>query len=203
MYINTEEEVWKDIDGYEGSYQVSNYGRVRSKDRVSFSGRKLKGRVLKQTANKGYYMIGLYKDGKRFSKTVSRLVAKAFIPNPENKPEVNHIDENKANNHANNLEWATAKENANHGTRPDRLRKISIKNKSHKHLFKNDKLRKLNESRKVPVKQIDTETGEVINKFPSRAEANEFLGKKRTSSAISDCLSGKCKTAYGFKWERA
>ena len=194
MYFNTEEELWKDVVGYEGLYEVSNLGRVKSLRRNI---------IMKQKKVKGYNMLTLTKVGKRKGETVSRLVGHAFIPNPENKPQINHIDENKQNNHVDNLEWVTAKENANHGTRPDRLRKISIKNKSHKHLFKNEGLRKLNESRKVPVRQIDVETGEVMNEFPSRAEANEFLGKKRTSSVISDCLSGRSKTAYGFKWERA
>jgi len=193
---NTDKEIWKDVEGYEGYYQVSNYGLVRSKDRISFSGHKLKGRVLKQTVNKGYHQIGLYKDDERFCETVSRLVAKAFIPNPENKPEVNHIDENKSNNHVDNLEWVTAKENANHGTRPDRLRKIGIKNKSHKHFFKNG-------SSKAPVRQEDVETGKVMNEFPSVTEAIKSLGNKKTSSNISACLSGRRKTAYGFKWERA
>ena len=194
MYNNTEKEVWKDVVGYEGLYEVSNLGRVKSLRRNI---------IMKQKIVKGYNMLTLTKAGKQKGETVSRLVGRAFIPNPENKPQINHIDENKQNNHVDNLEWVTAKENANHGTRPDRLRKISIENKSHKHLFKNEGLRKLSESRKVLVRQIDVETGEVINVFPSRAEANEFLGKKRTSSVISDCLSGRSKTAYGFKWERA
>ena len=183
MHFNTEKEVWKDIDGYEGSYQVSNYGRVRSKDRVSFSGRKLKGRVLKQKVNKGYYVIGLYKDGKQFGETVSRLVANAFIPNSENKPEVNHIDENKANNHANNLEWVTPKENSNHGTRNSKVIPYLTWNRK-------------------PVTMIDKETNECIQTFKSINEACRALGVT-AGGGISEVCKGINKTAYGYKWKYA
>ena len=106
-------EIWKDIKEYEGLYQVSNLGRVK---RVT-TGRILKGR--KNTT--GYLQIGLCKKGIRDSKLIHRLVTETFIPNPENKAEVNHIDENKTNNMISNLEWVTAKENSNHGTRNERM----------------------------------------------------------------------------------
>lgn len=90
------EEIWKDIGGFEGLYQVSNLGRVK---------RVTTGRVLKGMASgKGYLLVGLSKNNIRSVKTIHRLVAQAFIPNPENKPEVNHIDENKTNNMVSNLE---------------------------------------------------------------------------------------------------
>lgn len=104
-------EEWKDIEGYEELYQVSNLGRVRRNGRI------LKARVKR----KGYLGVVLYNKSEPKHYIIHRLVAEAFIPNHENKPQVNHIDENKTNNTAANLEWVTAKENANHGTRNSRM----------------------------------------------------------------------------------
>lgn len=107
-------EIWRKIEGFE-SYEVSNMGRVRSLDRVSCSGHKLTGKVLIPTQNQyGYLIVSLYKNGTRYIKRVHRLVSVAFIPNPEGKPQVNHIDGDKSNNRVSNLEWATAKENCQH-----------------------------------------------------------------------------------------
>lgn len=109
------EEIWKDIKGYEGLYQVSDLGRVKSFKRDSE-------RILKPlTKTTGYKSVTLSnKQVKHQSINVHRLVADAFIPNPDNKPQVNHIDEDKTNNMVSNLEWVTAKENANHGTAIER-----------------------------------------------------------------------------------
>ena len=115
-------EIWKDIEGYEGLYQVSNLGRVTSFDSIDKLGRIRKGRVLKGIKDvKGYLLVKLYKNSIVYTKRLHRLVAETFIPNSENKPQVNHIDENKANNIVSNLEWMTAKENINHGTRNERM----------------------------------------------------------------------------------
>nr|DAQ29436.1 MAG TPA: homing endonuclease [Caudoviricetes sp.] len=115
-------EIWKDIEGYEGLYQVSNLGRVKSFDSIDKLGRIRKGRVLKGIKDvKGYLLVNLYKNSIVYTKRLHRLVAETFIPNLENKPQVNHIDENKANNIVSNLEWMTAKENINHGTRNERM----------------------------------------------------------------------------------
>lgn len=101
-------EYWKDIKGYEGLYQISNLGRVKS----FYSGKILKG--IKAT--NGYLNVRLYKNGTPHGLSIHRLVAQAFIPNPENKPEVNHIDEDKTNNKISNLEWNTRLENMRHGS---------------------------------------------------------------------------------------
>ena len=109
------EEIWKDIVGFEGLYQVSSLGRVKS------FGEGKKERILAQRQggkgykeNKGYYYVTLSKENKIYKKAVHRLVAIAFVPNPENKKEVCHKDENKHNNNVDNLVWGTHQENCNY-----------------------------------------------------------------------------------------
>ena len=101
-------EIWEDIDGYGGDYQVSNFGRVKS-----FKHRKPL--IMKPGVDAyGYPQVGLCRNNKHNSHKIHRLVAMAFIPNPLNKPEINHIDGCKSNNHVDNLEWVTAQENSRH-----------------------------------------------------------------------------------------
>lgn len=118
------QEIWKDIEGYTGLYQVSNYGNVKSLSKFvfvsnpKFTGyRHTKEKILKPGKNGlGYQLVVLRKDNKNYQMYVHRLVAQAFIPNPDNLPEVNHKDENKCNNSVDNLEWCTHIYNSNHGT---------------------------------------------------------------------------------------
>lgn len=120
-------EIWKDIAGYEGKYQVSNLGRIRSLDRIVYNqGRHYfqNGKILKAGSQKsGYLFVTLYKAGKRKEYLVHRLVAQAFIPNPNGLSQVNHKDEDVTNNKVENLEWCTAKYNCNYGTRNEKIAK--------------------------------------------------------------------------------
>lgn len=109
-------EEWRSIEGYEGLYEVSNLGFVRSLDRITPDGRSIKGRVLKFGYAKGYPEVNLSKNGIAIGARVHRLVADAFIPNPDNLSCINHKDENPKNNRVDNLEWCTYKHNNNYGT---------------------------------------------------------------------------------------
>ena len=111
-------EIWKDIKGYEGIYQISSFGRVKSMEREVGSRnntRRLREKMLSQfLSSAGYPTVNLYKDSNLKASYVHRLISEAFIPNPENKPQVKHIDGDKRNNDLSNLEWCTIKENRNH-----------------------------------------------------------------------------------------
>ena len=106
-------EIWKPVVGFETTHQVSNLGRVKSLPRKYVK----KEKIIKQTITRGYCTFSLNKDAVQVGKLVHRLVAEAFIPNPENKPEVNHKDLDKTNNKASNLEWCTKIENMQHAIR--------------------------------------------------------------------------------------
>ena len=106
------DEIWKDISGFEGMYQISNLGRVKSLERYSLQNHLISEKILKTChAQAGYVDVSLYKNGKRYHRKPHKLVAEAFIPNPNNLPEVDHIDTNKDNNRVDNLRWVTHSEN--------------------------------------------------------------------------------------------
>ena len=122
-------EEWRPIEGYEGLYEVSNTGRVRSLDRYCY--RLHKGKVLSPAKDTdGYLQVVLHCNGKQHQRKVHRLVAQAFIENPDNLPEVNHKDEDKTNNRVDNLEWCDRSYNINYGSRKDKVRDTAIKNGS-------------------------------------------------------------------------
>ena len=159
------EEIWKDKKDYEGHYQVSNCGRVKS---IKFG----KERILKPVPNSfGYLFVNLCKDGKVKAFTVHRLVAEAFIDNPNNYKEVNHKDENKTNNIVTNLEWCDRKYNCNYGTRTEKCSK--------------------------PVLQY-TLDGEFVREWESTAECgrNGF-----NQGAVNACCLGKLKKYKNFMWK--
>ena len=189
------QEVWKDVAGYEGYYQVSNMGKVRSVDRkVRHSGtftRIAYGKTLRQKTSStgGYCTVGLRRDGHDpEQKKVHRLVAIAFIPNPDNLPEVNHIDEDKTNNCVANLEWVTHKQNENHGTK--QIRKVAHTDYS--------VIAKKNSKKVI---QYDRNMNE-IKVWDSLAAIHKELGYSQGN--ISMACNGKYSRAlYGCFWRWA
>ena len=175
-------EIWKPVKNYEDLYLVSNIGNIR---------RKGKDKNRKYNINKsGYVLVNLYNNGKYKNLLVHRLVALAFIPNPENKPEVNHKDGNKLNNNADNLEWVTEKENVVHSYK--KLGRIGFAgNKGNKD--------KITEKTK-PVIQYD-----LNNKFIRVWASKEYASRKLKldSASISNCCRGKRKSVGNFKWRYA
>lgn len=185
------EEIWKDIRDYEGLYQVSNLGNVRSL-RYNHT-EKIK--LLKQGVNKkGYKYVRLFKNGKGKTHIVHRLVAMSFIPNPNNLPIVNHIDECKSNNMVSNLEWCTLVYNNAYGTRNKRISK-SLKGKTHSKETK----KKMSESRdnKKSILMYDL-SGNFIRRFECINDTNEYFDKDCASSNVRMCLKGATKTAYNY-----
>lgn len=170
------EEIWKDIKNYEGFYQVSNLGNVRSLDRYvnykKIGKQYIKGKNLKPNNVSGYYQVLLMNNGKKAYKKVHRLVAETFIPNPDNKPQVNHIDGNKLNNNVENLEWNTVSENILHSF----------------YVLKNH------------IKKVYryTKSGEYIDCYPTIKEAGEKLNVRVED--ISKCCHHKRKSAGGYMW---
>ena len=183
-------EIWKDIENYKGFYQVSNLGRVKSVERDKFLPNgtfhsHLKEKILVPGLNnKGYSYVNLFKNGKRKSMLVHRLVALAFIENPENKPMINHKDENPQNNCVNNLEWCTASYNVNYGTRNVRM----IQNR------RNYKLGNNPSAKAVFCVELN-------KTFDCAKRAEEELGI--WGSAICNVCKGKLKTTGGFHWRYA
>lgn len=106
-------EIWRPIKGYDDLYEISNFGRVKSLPKIRGRGVSQE-RILKPHIVNGYVMVTLCKNNKTFNASVHRLIAEAFIPNPDNKPQINHIDGNKSNNNIDNLEWCTPSENMIH-----------------------------------------------------------------------------------------
>lgn len=180
-------EEWKDIKGFEGYYQISNMGRVRSLTRdIHLAGnyhQTLQGKVMKNNpGTKGYEIIGLRKNGKVTMKMIHRLVAEAFVENPLGLPQVNHKDENIKNNVYTNLEWCTPKYNANYGTRNQRCFESSKKYRK-------------------PVNQLDIGTGELIKRWEYVRQAMRETGIN--DSAIIRVCKGRYSQAGGYKWEYA
>lgn len=179
------EEIWKDIPGYEGLYQASNLGRIRSlahvveyvkhyDDRDVVSKHHFKGKILSQNKSSGYLSCIFSVDGKAVYPLVHRLVASAFIPNPDNKPEVDHIDGDTTNNCVENLRWVTSKENT--------ANSISKGEHTSQNPYKKKAIR-------------DVDTGEVFESMLD-AEKRYKIPRGRISGAIK---SGQC--VYGHKFE--
>lgn len=178
-------EIWRDIEGFEGIYQVSNIGRVKSLN-YNHTGKE---KILKLSDNGwGYLTCHLEYKGVNKHFSAHRLVAEAFLPNPNNLPQVNHKDEDKTNNMVwvnedssidydkSNLEWCTSEYNINYGTRT----------------------KKANKSKNKKIIQMD-EDNNIIKVWDSLKQVKEELGIGHSS--LWACCNGKCKTAGGFKWQ--
>lgn len=169
-------EVWKDVIGYEGIYEVSNTGKIK----------RLKNNTMRKTKknNRGYVQISLSKNGEIKYFLLHRVVAQAFIENENNFPQVNHKDEDKENNHIDNLEWCTNLYNRRYGSGYQR----SVMNHNYKEIAK---------LRCKPVKQFD-KSGNLIRVFFGATEAEIQTGIKQSkirASARKGCF------ADGYKWE--
>lgn len=176
-----EEEIWKDIPGYEGYYQVSNFGRVKRLPRHKASDkRETHNNIRKPKMDRGYCNVNLSKDNKVRWVGIHRLVALAFIPNPENLPCVNHKDENPSNNFVGNLEWCTYAYNNSYGTARER-QKITRANNPNDYIS-----RKIaGEKNSRPVKCF-TPSGELVAIYKSMVEASEKTGV-HISNIIRHC----------------
>lgn len=183
-------EIWKPVIGYEGFYEVSNLGRLRSVDKyIKGKGNSIrlkKGKILKSQITKiGYLLVVLTKDKKIKGQYVHRLVAEAFIPNPTNLPCVNHKNECKTDNRIENLEWCTYGYNINYGTRNEKVSKALTKPK------------KPIKSKLKPVYKYSLD-GKLIATYLSISEAARQTGISKGN--ISQCCNGRLKTAGGFIW---
>lgn len=174
------EECWRPIIGYEGFYEVSNLGRVRSYITNHHKLRDVPLILKSFKLSKGYLGVSLF--GKTFK--IHRLVAKAFLPNPNNFPEVNHIDEDKTNNFYLNLEWCTTQYNLSYGTA---RRRINLTNK-------------INGSTVARRVGQYTLTGELVREYNSISEAMRYNGFKNNSNIIQSCKSSQ-KVAYNYRWK--
>lgn len=169
-----EVEIWKSLDfmGFDG-YDVSNMGNVKSLN-YNHTGKE---RLLKPCKdNNGYMVVSLCKDSKRKKFTLHRLVALAFLENPQNLPMINHKDENRLNNRVENLEWVTPKENMNYGTRNEKISKAISK----------------------PIIQLDLQNN-FIREWDSMTSINLELNINQGN--ITNCCKGRYKTCGGFIWK--
>lgn len=169
------QEIWKDINGYEGIYQVSNLGKVKSLDRLNPRGSRLLGKVLRHKHRKdGYLEVGLCKNGKVKYYQIHRLVALAFVRGFKKGLVVNHIDENKENNNSTNLEWVSQLNNLRYGTR----------------------IKRMADNHKKAVYAVSP--SDKITKFSSQVEASKELNIRY--SYISAVVNKRRKTTKGYRF---
>lgn len=168
-------ESWKDIDGYNGLYQVSDQGRIKSFRRWKRAGQPDEYILKPSLANNGYLQVTLYTGNSRRKFLVHRIVASAFVANPNNYTCINHKDENRLNNAADNLEWCTIAYNNNYGTAKFRAMITASK----------------------PVEQYLV-SGQFLARYVCTAVAAEITGIPK--SVIKSCCIGECNTGHGFVW---
>lgn len=183
-------EEWKDIEGFEGLYQISNYGRVKSLSRLTkfYSKERYIPEIIRKNGidKNGYQILPLNRNGKKYTKKIHRLVAQAFIPNPENKPCVNHKDTNVKNNNMDNLEWCTVLENIQYCCELGKHYNPTVGR------FRGDNPL----SKKVIQKD---KNGNIINVWACAEDVANVLGVNRRS--IGKCCRKETKTIKGFIFE--
>lgn len=196
------EEVWRDISGYEGVYQISNLGRVKRLPLgKQWPYRRTHNNIRKPKITKrGYLSVNLSKGNKVKFYLIHRLVAEAFIPNPNNYPLINHLDENPQNNSVDNLEWCTYYHNCMYGHGREKQKASRLLNDPEKKSWARaietrDKNCNCNSSK--PVLQLDL-NGSIINRYASISEAGRIGGF--CTSRICMCCNGKQNKHKGFKW---
>lgn len=210
-----DKEIWKPIKGFEGYYEISDKGRVKSLGRLVLrrtSNIHTKEKILKLPPCKnGYIVTHLHKDGKAYHSYVHRLVADAFLPNPYNKTEIDHIDTDRSNNKVENLRWCTRSEN---NYNPITNKRMSLSHIGHK--LKKESIEKwrktreangwkinypLNSGKSKAVVQINPSDNSIVRTFPSMQEVKRVLAF--TPSNISQCCRGKREMAHGYIWKYA
>lgn len=179
-----QEEIWKDIPGYKGKYQVSNTGKIKTNQefiKAFYSKKRMKSNILKQSNRLGYMVVSLNDGNKAKQYSVHRIIAFAFIENPENKPFINHKNGNKSDNRLDNLEWVTAKENSIHSVRV-------LKNNFNKKGSKNPQSKTIYQYNKM---------GGLVRIWGSIREAarNGYV-----QSGITFCLKEPYRTHKGYLW---
>lgn len=182
-------EVWKNIEGYEGLYQVSNKGNVK---KLNYKNSGVDKILTQKHHPQGYVFTALWKDGKHKNHFMHRLVATAFIENPLNLPEVNHKDENQSNNCVENLEWCSSSYNTNYSRKRHPERYFTV--------FDGKRTSHISKYSMYEVNQL-TLSGELVKTWINIAEIVRTM--KYNNASITRCIMGERKTAYGYKWEFA
>jgi hypothetical protein len=198
--MGTNEEIWKDIEGYEGLYQISNLGRVKSLPRIvsnHLGSHTSKERILKLQYRKDKYInVHLLKDRIEKIYFVHRLVAKAFIPNPDCLPDINHKDENPSNNRVENLEWCTEEYNMNYGNCIEKRKATFARNES---FLKANVTKVRNKSRGAETPICGTsKDGNIILSYRSITEASHKTGISK--GHLGECVKGIRKSAGSYYW---
>ena len=173
-------EIWRNIKGYDGLYMVSNCGRVKTLHKNDSYPHDKNGILKNNVSGNGYYMVALCKNGKVKRVSVHRLVAMAFIPNPNNLPVVNHKDENRKNNHVSNLEWVTQRQNLMHSNVQKKMKAAAVK-KQQKAVLMYDR------------------NGQFVCEFESATIAAKAIGSYQ--QLVSLCCYGKQKFTKGYTFK--